>query len=786
MPYNDEHYRLTFELNPHTQWTATPQGDLDRVSPRWQEWTGTSGVGASWGEAMHPEDLERTWSVWKHSLATGCDYSIEHRARMRDGSYHWMHSRALPHRNAEGAVVKWYGMTQDIQDYKDALESLSRREQEFRALSEAGPNHAWMADPDGNIIWCNQRLLDFVGLPPAAMLGQDWSCAVHPDDLATTAATWALAIAQGSAYETEFRLRGHAGTPEEQYRWFVVRALPVHDADGRITRWVGTSIDNHQRKLNLNTLTRRNASLEEEVAVRIAERDRMWHMSTDLMLVARFNATIVAVNPAWTEILGWEYADVLGHRFMEFIHPDDAERTIAEVGVQQRGGRSRRFENRYRDSAGNWHWLSWTAVSDQSFIHAVARDVTEQKKRAQALREAEQALRQSQKMEAIGQLTGGIAHDFNNLLAGLVGNLQLLQLRLRQGQTEDLERYIVAANAAADRAATLTQRLLAYSRQQMLAPRPLAANALVHSMMDLLLRTVGPSIQIDAQLAPGLWLTLCDTHQLENALLNLVINARDAMPDGGLLTISTDNVEASMPGHESLPPGQYVMLCVADTGTGMSREVAERAFDPFFSTKPVGQGTGLGLSMTYGFVSQSGGQVQIASTPGQGTKMRIYLPRHQGAGHAIDDSHGAALASSLPLAGSGLTLLVVEDEEDIRKLLVEMLREWGYATIEAADGPEAMLALQGQRQVDLLVTDIGLPGPFDGRQLARSARRQRPQLKVLFITGFVGNPVARSTDLESGMQLLKKPFTLETFAQTIAAMTSQTADCASPGAGGAD
>jgi signal transduction histidine kinase/CheY-like chemotaxis protein len=377
-----------------------------------------------------------------------------------------------------------------------------------------------------------------------------------------------------------------------------------------------------------------------------------------------------------------------------------------------------------------------------------------------ALRQAEEQLRQSQKMEAVGQLTGGIAHDFNNLLQGIMGSLDLAKSRIAQGRIGDLDRLINGATTSASRAAALTHRLLAFSRRQPLDPKPVRANQLVASMEDLLRRTLGERIDLELVLAGGLWTTLCDANQLENALLNLAINARDAMPDGGKLTIETcnahlDSVYAAS--QRDVTPGQYVCLCVTDTGTGMPPEVAERAFDPFFTTKPTGQGTGLGLSMIYGFARQSEGYVKIYSEVGQGTTIKLYLPRHHGETGRDDsipelgDHHAAE---------EGETVLVVEDETVVRNLIVEVLGDLGYQALEAIDGPSGLEILRSPRRIDLLVTDIGLPG-LNGRQVADAARLERPGLKVLFMTGYAENAALAGGFLEPGMAMITKPFAIE-------------------------
>lgn len=417
---SEDHYRHTVELNPHVQWTALPDGQLDRVSQRWHDWTGVSGLGQTWNDAVHPDDRERALRAWNTALTTGAPYDIELRARMVDGAYYWVHSRAYPRRDESGKIVKWYGTTQSINDLKRALEELSAREREFRTLAEAMPNHAWIANRDGNIFWFNQRVYEYTGAAPGGELeGNTWTKVVHPDDLANTLANWQMALNGGTTYQNEFRLReGATG----EWRWFISRALPLRDDIGRITRWIGTNTDVHEQKLGSDRLADLNAHLEKEIAYRTAERDRMWRLSTDIMLVARFDSTIMSTNPAWFDLLGWAEHELKGRPFMELIHPDDLGATLAEAGRLADGIKTLRFENRYRHRDGSYRWLSWTAVPDDSFIHALARDITEQKRQAEALEHTEQALRQAQKMEAVGQLTGGIAHDFNNLLAGMVGD----------------------------------------------------------------------------------------------------------------------------------------------------------------------------------------------------------------------------------------------------------------------------------------------------------------------------------------------------------------------------
>ena len=390
--------------------------------------------------------------------------------------------------------------------------------------------------------------------------------------------------------------------------------------------------------------------------------------------------------------------------------------------------------------------------------------------RTAALEAAEDALRQSQKMEAVGQLTGGLAHDFNNLLTGIIGSLGLMQMRIGQRRFDDLERYINTAQTASKRAASLIHRLLAFSRQQTLDARPTDINLLVLEMEELLRRTTGPAIAVELVTAPDLWTTLVDASQVESALLNLVINARDAMPEGGGLLIETGNIAVAAGGAEDLPAGDYAFLCVSDTGGGMSPEVIARAFDPFFTTKPIGQGSGLGLSMVYGFVRQSGGQVRITSQTGRGTKLCLYFPKYEG---RLPAGEPAGLKPPALPAEQGETVLVVDDEPSVRMLVTDMLEELGYAALEAPDGPAALNILRAGQRINLLVSDVGLPGGLNGWQVGEEARLYQPDIKILFITGYVDTTILRERDLQPGMQVMIKPFTMEELARKISTLLAQ-------------
>lgn len=496
------------------------------------------------------------------------------------------------------------------------------------------------------------------------------------------------------------------------------------------------------------------------------DRGRLWEVSSDLLGILNADGYFEVTNPAWELTLGWTAETILNTSIFDLIHPDDVEKT--RVSLQEAAGTKSvlHFDNRYRRSDGEYRWLSWAAVPEMGKFYCSGRDITQERAVRTELSTALDELRQSQKMEAVGQLTGGIAHDFNNLLMAISGSLELLNNRLLQGRGGDAERYIVTAQSAAKRAAALTHRLLAFARRQPLEPKPTDLNRLVAGMEELIRRTVGPSIKMEVVGAADLWTSQVDPNQLENALLNLCINARDAMPDGGSLMIETSNqwLDEHAARERDVPAGQYVTMSVTDTGVGMTPAVIARAFDPFFTTKPLGAGTGLGLSMIYGFARQSGGQVRIYSEVGRGATVCLYLPRHLGA----SETAGVAPAlSQMVRATQGQTVLIVDDEPLVRMLVTDVLRELGYAAIEAADGPAALKILRSVVHIDLLITDIGLAGGMDGGQIAEAARNLRPEVKVLFITGFAEKAVLRHGHIEAGMSVLTKPFALEALASRV-------------------
>jgi PAS domain S-box-containing protein len=483
-----------------------------------------------------------------------------------------------------------------------------------------------------------------------------------------------------------------------------------------------------------------------------------------LRLTANDQFIVEDVNPAGAGLYDLPREQIIGRTPAELDPADGGTSIDSNARMALRAGKAVTYELT-RTFGSRSHMTVNIIVApvetseDGSLVLVCGRDLTVQ-------RQAEDALRQGQKMEAIGQLTGGIAHDFNNLLAAIMGALELMRNKIAQGRPTELDRYVTAAQGAGKRAAALTHRLLAFARRQTLSPTLTDVNRLVKGIEDLVRRTLGPSIVLDVAATEDLWVIQVDQNRLENALLNLCINSRDAMPDGGRVTVETANFEVDerMAREGDLLAGQYVALSVTDTGTGMTREVISRAFDPFFTTKPLGHGTGLGLSMIYGFAKQSGGHVRIYSEVDRGATVCLYLPRSTANGE-FADIPVELLAPTR--AAPGETVLIVDDEETLRVLVVEVLEELGYSSLEAADGASGLELLRSDTRIDLLVSDVGLPGGMNGRQLADAARVLRPGLKVLFITGYAANAVVDPGHLEPGMQIMGKPFPMEALGKTI-------------------
>ena len=514
----------------------------------------------------------------------------------------------------------------------------------------------------------------------------------------------------------------------------------------------------------------RTADLEQRIELRTQERDRLWSLSQDLLCVSSPEGVLLSINPAWETALGWSEGELVGRTVQWLIHPDDLEVTEQERRRLAEGVRTPPFENRLRHRNGQYRWLAWRSTPDGRYIYSNARDVTEEKRTQEALKHAEEVLHQAQRMEALGQLTGGIAHDFNNLLAGVIGSLELIRRKLPPTARADVERLLDAASVSANRGAALTHNLVAFARRQTLALSTVDLNDLIRAQEAPLRRQLGPAIVLSTRLAPDLWPTRSDPHQLQRVLQHLTDNACDAMPGGGQLRLETANrrlTQAGSPQDEPPPPGDYVVLKVCDSGSGMSADTLAHAFEPFFTTKTIGQGTGLGLSMVHGFIKQTGGHIRIHSEAGQGTRVALYLPRDTTMPERND------LSETTPASqDSTRTVLVVEDADIVRMLTVEVLEELGYTVLQAADAQQALPILESDQPLDLLMTDIGLPG-MNGQQLAQAARRARPELPVLFASGYAEIADIDGQLLTEGMEMIAKPFSIDLLRDKVSGMLAR-------------
>jgi PAS domain S-box-containing protein len=675
-------------------------------------------------------------------------FAKEFRLLLPDGTVIWADGRGRSHLDEQDQPVRLSFVLVDITEQK-------RIEERLRIAQTAGGIGTFEYVPGFGTVSVSPQFCHLLGLHDAQDLPvRTINALVCEGDSPIIDTTVGADMQTGTGSNAECRI---VRPDDGQMRWLTRRGEYVQDIETTGLRFSGVIYDITLAKRTEEQLRRLTETLESEVQVRTRERDMVWRTSQDLFIICGFDYNCHSANPAWAKSLGYTPEDLVGKRFDAFVHPDDLKLIARHQAALTD---TADFDVRMRAKDGDYRHFSWHVVPEGERFTASGRDITDRKL-------LEDQLRQSQKMEAVGQLTGGLAHDFNNLLTGISGSLELLQSRIAQGRLKDLDRYIIAAQGAARRAAALTHRLLAFSRQQTLDPKATDVNRLVSGMEELIRRTVGPSIDVLVVPEANVWTTLVDQNQLENALLNLCINARDAMPDGGTLTIETENLflDESEARRRDLAGGSYVTLCVTDTGMGMTPEVAARAFDPFFTTKPLGQGTGLGLSMIYGFARQSGGQVRIEVSSQDGTAIRLYLPRHE----AGDWAHEAAAPEAAHAAppGRGEVVLVVDDEETVRMLVTEVLHGLGYVAIEAADGPSGLRALQSAARIDLLLTDVGLPGGMNGRQVADMARVFRPALKVLFITGYADKSVLGPGTLDPGMRVLTKPFTIDSLTAEI-------------------
>jgi len=642
----------------------------------------------------------------------------------------------MPRSSGRGAIVMRINATKR----KQAEVLKQESETQFRILSESMPQIVWMSDPDGGLTYLSPQWTNYTGLSNAESLGFGWTRLLHPDDIEHARQVWQRAMITTSAYTLEYRLRRADGA----YRWWLVRGVAQEDEPGNIVKWIGTCTDIHEIKES-------QARLDEQAALLDKARDAIFVLDLDY--------SIRYWNRSAEQLYGWTSEEAMGRSVEDLLYRDTRQlreamaatlaggEWLGELVQYTREGKAIIVESRRS--------LVRDAQNNPKSILVINTDITRR-------RAIEEQLQQSQKLDAVGKLTGGVAHDFNNILMVIIANVDAVLEE--EKLAAELKSRIERIGGAAERATQLTSQLLAFSRKQTLRPRKVMLNDLVVATGALLRRTLGAHIEIESLLADDLWPVNTDRGQVEAALINLCINARDAMPDGGRLLIETGNVvldDDYVVQHPDATAGDHVLLSVTDTGSGMSPEVLAKVFEPFFTTKGPGKGTGLGLSMVYGFMKQSKGHVAIYSEVGHGTSVKLYLPR---------SDPSAAAEAAMPDASmpSGTErILVVEDEEQVRSIVAHQLTSLGYKVTAAANGSEGLDALRGGPSFDLLLTDVVMPGPINGKALADEATRLSPALRVLFISGYSEDAVSTLGVLNPGVVLLNKPFRKIDLAQAV-------------------
>jgi PAS domain S-box-containing protein len=753
-------FRNMADHAPVMMWVTDPSGYSTYLNRQWYEFTGQTAAeaeGYGWLSATHPDDSERVRRVFTQANESHTPFRVEYRLRHASGEYRWAIDAASPRFGDDGIYLGYVGSVIDINDRRVAEERLVLKEEQLRLALEAAEIGQWDVDQaTGNMFWPPRVKAMFGISPDVPVTLDDFLNGVHPDDREKTRDAYESASDpdRRALYDVEYRT---VGKEDGIIRWVAAKGRGLFDARNSCFRVIGTAIDITARKADEIRLHELNERLEHEVTKRTAERNRVWEMSRDLLAIIGFDDLIKAANPAWEGTLGRDTATLLSLTFREQVHSDD-HRSFERVMERLVDGEAvERFESRLAHADGSWRWISWTLVPEDDVFYAVGRDVTREKEAAWELERAQEALRQSQKMEAMGQLTGGVAHDFNNLLTPIIGSLDLLQRKGFGGERE--QRLIAGALQSADRAKTVVQRLLAFARRQPLQAAAVDVGKLVQGMADLLASTAGPQVCVVVEVADDLPPAMADPNQLEMALLNLGVNARDAMPQGGTLRI-TARRESVRGSRGTLKRGHYVRLSVADTGIGMDKPTLARAIEPFFSTKGIGKGTGLGLSMAHGLAAQLGGALTIHSREGIGTSVELWLPIST----VLPDSDSVPRSGIIARHTQGVALLV-DDEEIVRASTADMLKEFGYEVQEAESGEAAMALIVQGLTPDLLVTDHLMPG-MTGVELVLRVRKRFRELPVLIVSGY-----ADVEGLAPGLPRLTKPFRSGELAAKIAGLT---------------
>lgn len=690
---------------------------------------------------IHADDLNRVLARTNQALIANHEFSLEYRVVRPDGDIRWVIARGIGLRGPGGRMERTVGTINDITDRKLAEEQLREAEERVRIATESAGIGTWDWDlPRGRGTW-SKRAQAILGVERGEDISlEERFAAVFPADRAALIRRIGERIADGADFDMEYRIV----RPDGIVRWVASRGVMLRGAEGRVVRTIGTLRDITTRRDAQEQLEQLNRTLESQIAERTRERDAMWRLSRDLLLVLDTRLRIVSINPMVSELTGYAPEEMIGQSFARFIYPEDRI-TLAQPIRRGRHERVTDVDARMVTRDGRVRQFVWNATPERGLAFINGRDVTDERARQDELFAAQEALRQAQKLEAIGQLTGGVAHDFNNLLSPIIGGLDILRRRGVGGERE--HRLIDGALQSAERAKVLVQRLLAFARRQPLQVRAVALAPLIEELRELLVSTLGPQIELSILLAPGLDPVMADANQLEMAVLNLTVNARDAMPDGGRLRISAEHVVAAS-------GTAFIELAVRDEGIGMDEETLARAAEPFFSSKGLGKGTGLGLSMVEGLTAQLGGSMHITSQPGGGTTVTLCLPvAHRPV------SPSAPIAVSPTTSGKG-RLLVVDDEPIVRLGTAEMLRDEGYE-VDEADCAETALGFAPFDRFACVVTDYLMPG-LNGVELAHRIKADRPALPILLLSGYA--------DLEafSALPYVSKPCFGDDLARAVA------------------
>ncbi len=808
---SEARFRNMADHAPVMMWVVDDGGKCTYLNTKWYEFTGQSveeAEGFGWLDATHPDDKDAATKIFLDALAKRAAFRLEYRLRRHDGVYRWAIDAAEPRFSSEGTFLGYIGSVIDIDERHEMERKLWDSESGLRALTNSIDQMVWSTRPDGYHDFYNQRWYDFTGTEPGSTDGVGWNDIFHPDDQERAWTVWRHSLATGEPYHIEYRLRHRSG----RYRWVIGRANPVRDANGRISRWHGTCTDVHELK---TAEMQRTAILgfEEEISALQAPGDivkaAVRTVGTFLNVARAGYGTIdearetVFIEHDWTAsgvvslrgvqhfrdygafidnlkrgetvVVSDAHADIRTRDQRDALDAISARANIS-IPLRERSGLvAVLFVNQADVTDWTDDHLSFLRDMATRLRNAVERRRAENEllqltesleqqviQRTEQLRSSEERLRQSQKLETIGKLTGGVAHDFNNLLQVVAGNLQLLQKDV--SGNERAERRVVNAMAGVTRGAKLASQLLAFGRRQPLDPKVINVGRFLRDMDDMLRRSIGEAVDIETIIGGGLWNCLADPVQVENAVLNLAINARDAMNGHGKLTIEVGNAfldDDYAEKHDEVTPGQYVMISVSDTGSGIPPELLEQVFEPFFSTKAEGKGTGLGLSMVFGFVKQSGGHVKIYSEVGHGTTVRMYLPR----AHAREDREIAI--NTGPVVGGSETILVAEDDDEVRATVVETLTDLGYKVLKAPNAESALVVVEAGMPIDLLFTDVVMPGNMKSTELARRAKERQPDIAVLYTSGYTENSIVHGGRLDPGVELLSKPYTREALARKV-------------------